>query len=376
MKIFLKFDWISPNEWIGKCKTSFERVMRIIKKVLRMNYLRVWIGGKKMKNSKIIGLFLLVGVAQAVNAESITLSSLANSVQAATFTIVINCEDYGGCMNQPFVDDPDDSPPNYSSHASVSPVTGSGYDSVYDRYYTYSGAAKAYADIASGKVGVQTTSLSMPHYSGHGGIGGDAQAYINDYVQLHIPAASETTVTTIPFKIAIDGSFLDDGGPSDTPGGGVALNFNVAPVDYSGMPSQQYYKYIDSYVTEFYSVPACEGCGWSFIVGSNLEISEYVSLNGSLLSYEPISDGKYDLIGSFEVYGADPIFQLSLGMEAHGNVDFYHTAGFSFDLPQNVTFQSASGVFLTAAAVPEPDTYALMLVGLGLIGFCTRRKAA
>jgi len=57
------------------------------------------------------------------------------------------------------------------------------------------------------------------------------------------------------------------------------------------------------------------------------------------------------------------------------------TFGEDFKNLTRVTF-SAYGqqvdnvTFGIAAAVPEPETYALMLAGLGLVGFAVRRRAA
>ena len=54
--------------------------------------------------------------------------------------------------------------------------------------------------------------------------------------------------------------------------------------------------------------------------------------------------------------------------------DFSHTAKVKFVLPTNVSFTSDSGVFLTQAAVPEPTTWAMMLVGVGGLGAVARRR--
>jgi hypothetical protein len=37
---------------------------------------------------------------------------------------------------------------------------------------------------------------------------------------------------------------------------------------------------------------------------------------------------------------------------------------------------SASGLYVQAVPVPEAETYAMMLAGLGLVGFAARRRAA
>jgi hypothetical protein len=59
---------------------------------------------------------------------------------------------------------------------------------------------------------------------------------------------------------------------------------------------------------------------------------------------------------------------LAIQVEA----DFSHTARIFVDAPGS-TFVSDSGNLMTAP-IPEPETYAMLLAGLGLIGFMTRRR--
>ena len=57
----------------------------------------------------------------------------------------------------------------------------------------------------------------------------------------------------------------------------------------------------------------------------------------------------------------------SSGNAGEGNVDFAaHVAG--------LNTQTTSGYFGGSAPVPEADTYAMLLAGLGLVGFAARRK--
>jgi hypothetical protein len=62
---------------------------------------------------------------------------------------------------------------------------------------------------------------------------------------------------------------------------------------------------------------------------------------------------------------------LVVTLDGEGELDFLNTAVFGFELPQGVSFESASGRLL---AVPEPQTWALLIAGFGLAGGVLRRR--
>ena len=80
-----------------------------------------------------------------------------------------------------------------------------------------------------------------------------------------------------------------------------------------------------------------------------------------------LEPGQRQLFYSFAAIGAS----ASDG----GNADFGHTMRFNWTLPDGVTYESASGSFMAGAGVPEPTTWAMMLMGFGLIGYAARRRA-
>ncbi|HEX8447466.1 MAG TPA: PEPxxWA-CTERM sorting domain-containing protein [Sphingomonas sp.] len=79
----------------------------------------------------------------------------------------------------------------------------------------------------------------------------------------------------------------------------------------------------------------------------------------------------YDLIGPAQSL---PVF-ASMELQAHNGqiADFSNTAAIGLRLPGNVSFTTASGLFLSAAAVPEPAGWAMLILGFGLIGATLRR---
>lgn len=72
------------------------------------------------------------------------------------------------------------------------------------------------------------------------------------------------------------------------------------------------------------------------------------------------------------VYGQT--FYLASVLDIGGYGDFYNSASFGIAAPVGATINSLSGTIYPVAAVPEPETYAMLLAGLGLVGWAARRR--
>jgi hypothetical protein len=83
---------------------------------------------------------------------------------------------------------------------------------------------------------------------------------------------------------------------------------------------------------------------------------------------------------AFQIFNGSTSFIMGLsGNASMGNsFNFGNTAKFYLRLPEGVTYTSASGNFLTAAApifaVPEPSTWAMLAVGMGMLAAKRRRS--
>jgi len=93
-------------------------------------------------------------------------------------------------------------------------------------------------------------------------------------------------------------------------------------------------------------------------------------------SFSNQSASGFDFVGTLAVTDGQRMgLNFNLGVDCQEAVcDFGSTGRIGFILPSNVRFTSDSGVFLTAGAIPEPETWALMLGGLALVGGVARRR--
>jgi len=115
-----------------------------------------------------------------------------------------------------------------------------------------------------------------------------------------------------------------------------------------------------------------DGMGLSINV-SPASISLATASNGATIDYWVIGGFR----GSYEAFDAA---HTSLGVftvDASGGGDILGTHSFS-GLVSSIEWAGSPGFAqistLTISAVPEPETYAMLLAGLGLLGFAARRR--
>lgn len=98
----------------------------------------------------------------------------------------------------------------------------------------------------------------------------------------------------------------------------------------------------------------------------NIAGRQLVTVNDSFVSDFDFEYGKtYGLVATFTAHAANG-----------GVADFANTTSFALAAAPTVTLSSAAGInYGIAAAVSEPESYAMLLAGIGLMGLIARRRS-
>ena len=214
------------------------------------------------------------------------------------------------------------------------------------------GSALGYADLATGRIGADAVAGANTLAR--------AETGWSDTIFFNIANASASTTTDILLRLAVSGTL-------QSVGGGASADYRL----FAGTGNLLLQRSL----------------------GSNPGTPEVFNLTQTgFTSFEHYTENNTTFIlAGLRLTGAAQRLELSSSLTvaaqashfansnpASASARFGNTAVFNFDLPSNVTFTSASGVFLSAAspvgAVPEPSTWAMMLLGFGAIGFAMRRS--
>jgi len=183
-----------------------------------------------------------------------------------------------------------------------------------------------------------------------------------------IQATSGTLANANAYRTAVEAALLGAGRASTT----LASYDNVTHASLFGTNSNFAMK-----STIDFAVSSANAGLWSFRAGVDFGMGGALFIDGAAVDYKA-----YDMYWGNSYSNTSQILQASLNLSA-GN----HTITmFGFegccDGAQQFQFKSPTGAYtsfsstdgLNRSAVPEPATLAMMVTGMGLIGFSRRRK--
>lgn len=192
-----------------------------------------------------------------------------------------------------------------------------------------------------------------------GGLSSRSGIILYDYLTIHSPTASSTNPTFLTLHLEADGemSLLR---PQELQGN----NSFFSTVLTARNETQRSFSsgHITSSCTSFAGTSDCssaQGAGFN---------------GGAFATVDPdLKDGGQDEITlRIPLYQETSVVQFEVELTAGSTqavTDFSNTAKLFIDVPGG-TYTSESGIM---SAIPEPETYAMFLAGLGLMGFVRRR---
>ena len=211
----------------------------------------------------------------------------------------------------------------------------------------------AAADLATAQIHLNVSAVNFSS--------ADATARLIDTLHFTVAGASASTVTLIPVSFAFNGSLTPS---TDLAHASAELNYgfyfgNASAYEF-GDYGAGYYDLNNP--TFAYAGPAIVG-GWA---------------SSGFASYDPLDTrftGLYAITGATADIPID--FALVLRVTRSG-LDYSQGGSVNIGQVAGVSFTSDSGVFASraAGAVPEPASWAMLVLGFGVVGLAGRRRQA
>ena len=259
---------------------------------------------------------------------------------------------------------------NYNTFQGV--VTSSGTSSGTTALNAPAAFSNSYSDEGGGSFhGIQTATASADYATAglhaavftEGFSQGRAHAQLDDTITFNVAGASASTVTSIGLDLTLDGTI------SALEHAGYLYNLKMYASGRGGLSA--------GWTTQFYDsqTDPRNYVGWAVSGGAGEP--------GGFEHFEVLADSATHkhLHGTFTITGAQTAFDIFLGFNlscsSGTDCDFGNSGHLRFDMPDNVSYTSASGLLLTGGpitSVPEPATLALLLASLGVLGLVSQRR--
>lgn len=211
--------------------------------------------------------------------------------------------------------------------------------------------ASAYANLATGKIGAGIYSY---------GTQAVAIARFDERIYFHVDSENPWVQTPITFHISLNGSH---GGATSY----LSSGYSFSEMFYAGALETKW-------ITTNTSDPSPQG----YYINASSGCTHNNNVEGLIASC------------TIMVGGFDPIVDIGAGISAVINpyapggggaysfVDYMHTSAIGISVPDNVSWRSRSGVFLSELdvpnGVPEPASWALLIIGFGAVGVSARSR--